>query len=417
MRKKQIVWQLLFLLNLSLFFVGCDFKELSEGEWVSTTEKAPTPELIVTPNSLGFGPNDDTRKPLVINSNVSWHITLSNDWCHVSSLSGTGSQELTVYCDNNTTNKDRNDVIRIISNSLNEPKEIPVFQSATLYYLNATVKNLQLDGRKDDTAKFQVQSNTKWSIKSLHNLGTMSQNGDEITLNIKRNTTALEKKDTIIVSSIEIESLADTIYVLQSAGENPYLNINPESLSFDNQGGTQKFTISTNVEWNLSLESNKDWCQITSDTSGEGGAEITISISKNAANQPARDAILTIKSSAGNKTLKILQAAGDPGYLTVSPSPMNINANAATLDLKVESNLDAWTVEMTNSSWCKLLTTEGSFDGTIQISVERNTTSEVRKATITIRSSIEPVKVTISQDVLQTPGGEDNPNPHYSRKH
>ena len=404
------------MLNLSLF-TGCGINELGEGEWVSTTEAVPEPELEVTPNSLGFGPNDDTRKPLVINSNVSWHITLNNDWCHVSSLSGTGRQELTVYCDNNTTNKDRNDVIRIISSSLEKPREVSVFQSATLYYLNATVKNIQLDGRKDETAKFQVQSNTRWSVKSLHNLGTMSQNGDEITLTVKRNTTASEKRDTIIVSSVEIESLADTIYVRQTAGEDPYLTINPESLNYENQGGVQKFAISTNVEWNLSLESNKNWCQITSDTSGDGGAEISVSVSKNAANQPARDALLTIKSSAGNKTLKIHQAAGDPGYLTASPSPMNVNANAATLDLKVESNLDLWSVEMTNSSWCKLLTTEGSFDGTIQISVERNTTSEVRKATITIKSSIEPVKVTISQDVLQTPGGEDNPNPHYSRKH
>lgn len=415
MKKKVLIHQLFFIV-ISVLFSGCDFKELGEGEWVSTTEKAPTAELTVTPNSLGFGPNDDTRKPLVINSNVSWHITLSNDWCHVSSLSGTGSQELTVYCDNNTTNKDRNDVIRIISSSLEKPRDVPVFQSATLYYLNATVKNIQLDGRKDETAKFQVQSNTKWSIKSLHSLGTLSQNGDEITLTVKRNTTALEKKDTIIVSSVEIESLADTIYVRQTAGEDPYLIINPESLNYENQGGVQKFTISTNVEWNLSLESNKDWCQITSDTSGDGSTEIFVFVSKNAANQPARDAILMIKSSAGNKTLKIHQAAGDPGYLSASPNTINLNATADTLDLKVESNLDVWTVEMSNSSWCKLLTTEGSFDGTIQISVERNTSSEVRTATVTIKSSNEPVKVTITQDVLQTPGGDDNPNPHYSRK-
>ena len=406
--------QYLTILCLSFFVLGCDFEELKDGEWLSDTENVPSPFLRVTPSSLDFGSDNDDKKSLNINSNVSWNITLSYDWCHVSALSGTGDRELTVYCDNNTTNKNRNDVIRIITSS--ETWEVPVFQSATLYYLNATVKNLTFDGRKDETAKFQVQSNTKWSIKSLHSLGTLSQNGDEITLTVKRNTTALEKRDTIIVSSVEIESLADTIYVWQTAGEDPYLNINPESLNYENQGGVQKFTISTNVEWNLSLESNKDWCQITSDTSGEGGAEISVSVSKNAANQPARDALLTIKSSAGNKTLKIHQAAGDPGYLTVSPSPLNINANAATLDLKVESNLDAWTVEINNSSWCKLLTTEGSFDGTIQMSVERNTSSEVRTAIVTIKSSIEPVKVTIIQDVLQTPGGDDNPNPYYSRK-
>ena len=414
MKKEKLIKLTCFII-ISLLYNGCDFKELGEGEWASTIEKAPEPILRVTPNSLDFGPSDGTQKSLTINSNVSWNITLSYDWCHVSSLSGTGDQELTVYCDNNATNKNRNDVIRIITSS--ETKEIPVFQSATLYYLNATVKNLTFDGRKDETMKFQVQSNTKWSIKSLHNLCTMSQSGDEITLTVKRNTSALEKKDTIIVSSVEIESLADTIYVRQTAGEDPYLNIYPESLNYENQGGVQKFTISTNVEWSLSLESNNDWCQISSDTSGEGNAEISVFVSKNAANQPARDALLTINSSVGNKTLKIHQAAGDPGYLTASPSPMNVNANADTLDLKVESNLDAWTVEISNSSWCKLLTSEGSFDGTIQISVERNTSSEVRTATITIKSSINPVKVTINQDVLQIPGGEDNPNPHYSRKH
>ena len=407
--------QRLTILCLSFFVLGCNFEELKDGEWLSDTENVPSPFLRVTPSSLDFGSDDVDKKSLNINSNVSWNIILGYDWCHVSELSGTGNRELTVYCDKNTTNKNRNDVIKIITNS--ETWEVPVFQSATLYYLNATVKNLTFDGRKDETAKFQVQSNTKWSIKSLHNLGMLSQNGDEITLAAKRNTTALEKRDTIIVNSVEIESLADTIYVRQTAGEDPYLNINPDSLNYENQGGVQKFTISTNVEWNLSLESNKNWCQITSDTSGEGGAEISVSVSKNAANQPARDALLTIKSSAGNKTLKIHQAAGDIGYLTASPSPMNVNANAATLDLKVDSNLDVWTVEISNSSWCKLLTTEGSFDGTIQISVERNTSSEVRTATVTIKSSIEPVKVTISQDVLQTPGGEDNPNPHYSRKH
>lgn len=417
MKNNLFSWQHFVLLSLLLFFSGCNYKELNEEEWVSTEEKAPDPIFSVTPNSMDFGSTGNVPKTLTITSNISWNVILSHDWCHVSALSGIGTQELSVYCDDNTTNKDRNGIIRIVTSS--ETQEVPVFQSAALYYLSATVKNLTFNGRKDESIQFQVQSNTRWNIKSIHSLGTITPNGDDVTVTVKRNASAIERRDTIIISSIEISSLADTIYIRQTAGEDPYLSLSTEELSCANQGGELKFAISTNVEWDLSVDNNKDWCQITSATSGEGDSEIAISVAKNGANQPAREANITIRSSAGNKVVKVSQDAGEVGYLTATPNLMNISAQADILTFSIQSNLGSWTYHQPSATWCRVLNSSQTNESEyiMNVEVERNTSTEVRTTTITISSSIEPVTITINQDVLQTPGGDDNPNPHYSRKH
>ena len=62
------------------------------------------------------------------------------------------------------------------------------------------------------------------------------------------------------------------------------------------------------------------------------------------------------------------------------------------------------------------LTSSGSFNGTIELTVGLNSGSEARDATITIKSAINDVTVTVHQEPKEIPGGGDNPAPSYSRK-
>lgn len=419
-----------FVIFLAFYLVSCDFKEFNEGEWLSTTEKQEELYMHVSPNTMDFGPNDGTTKPLSITSNTSWNISVTHDWCHVSVLSATGSLELTVYCDKNSTNNNRYDTIRVISTV--ETKKIPVFQSSAPYYISI-VDNRPIFDSNGESKTIFVQSNVDWRFKrhpeNSSGIATIRKDENELSLTVGNNLYAIERTDTIVVVGVEYTTLSDTIFITQKP-QAPYLKVDgaetPVSLNFENGESTRTLTIGSNAEWKAEVN-GAAWCSIIVPETkiGSKDGNLTLKVSENPILGDARNATVSITTTSGapsiTRTISIHQSKGDDPILRLpnGMSSFDFDANGNTQTFDIESNI-AWKISGV-PNWCSITPTESSLNQTVTIVAEKNVTTEKRSATITISSNpasskVNSLTITLNQDPLDIPGGDDNPNPHYSRK-
>ena len=465
-------------------------------------------KFVFTPTQLEFGSNETGKKVVTLDNNTIWTASNTKGWCHVSPTSGKGTTELQVYCDVNSTNAERKDVITI-KTAKGESYEIPVTQSGTEFYLKTSPEKLEKFKRGGGKQEIQILSNSEWTITSSDGWCTPSQyrgSGDQkITITATQNTLTSDRNTIITISwGQEVKN----IEVTQERGEEPRLSISPQTIeSFTYQGGNYTFAVSSNTDW--TVESDQEWCHIDSPqetVSGDGN--IIIIVEENPLGSGPRDAILTIKSNAGDKQIEVhqekgqnpfinvssnqlsfsnkeeqetititsnidwtvesannswchietpqgtgtgtkdvrikvdvnpaeasernctlyiksswfedkkivvQQAKGDVGYVRTTPNNLEAMPQGGTVTFEIESNLSNWTVS-TNEEWCKVQTESGSFNGTVSLSVELNSGTDARNATISIKSAISDVTVTVLQEPKDVPGGDDNPNPKYSRK-
>ena len=430
MNRIHISWKKAIVLCLVFCLFGCDFTEFKNGEWLSSTERKEDLYIRVMPNSMDFGPDDGVNKQLSIESNTSWYISVKHDWCHVSLLSGTGSQELTVSCDKNSTNSNRYDTISVISNLGTE--KIPVFQSSAPYYI-LIVDNRPVFNSSGETKTIFVQSNVEWRFKrhpvNSSGITKIGRNDNELSINVGNNPYAIERMDTIVVEGIEYTNLSDTIYVTQKP-QPPYLKVNDLessiSLNFEKEKSSQTISIGSNAEWKVEVN-DATWCDIIAPETKTGSRDgyVTVKVTENPIMGEARNATITISTTSGSptitRTISVHQNKGDDPILRLVDeiSTLHFDAIGGTLTFSIESNI-SWKITGT-PSWCTITSTESSNNQTVTISAEKNTTSDIRSASLIISSNpasskVSSISITLQQGTLDIPGGDDNPNPHYSRK-
>lgn len=473
----------------------------------------------VTPKTeFVFGAQEDNKKELFINCFTKWNVKKEFDWCHVSELSGSGEKTLSIYCDNNNTNQIRRDTLQIRTNL--DTIYVPIFQSSSAFYIVPSTPKLEY-GIAGGVQSFTVMSNTEWLPRLLHGgMGTLKQNGNELTLTVNENTSADVRFDTILIASTNPDINVHGMVYVRQIGRTPILEIAPDSLDsrpllFGRNGGEGAFSIKSNLRWNLicKCEDGGNWCRITSDLSGNDNAVVNIVVDNNPLGSAPRTAVITINTSSVTKEIKVNQAAGEKPILEIIPSaleetPLSFNnaghtqtfsiqsnvewsvicsdaswchietpqgtgagqkevkvtvdvnpaesperrcsllvksswfddkkiaiyqekgaegfiipfpavvsapPQGGTVLLEVQSNLSSWVVS-SSSDWCKVNTISGSLNGTVELTIGLNSDSEARDATITIKSAIKDVTVTVYQEPKAVPGGGDNPDPSYSRK-
>lgn len=90
--------------------------------------------------------------------------------------------------------------------------------------------------------------------------------------------------------------------------------------------------------------------------------------------------------------------------LSVSHTKLEFNKDGGNQSVEITTN-DKWTVIAPNNlTWCSITPNNGNQNGTLQISVQKNTTNQERTAELTIQGSQSGLKAYIQ--VIQEPGGE-----------
>lgn len=392
-----------------------------------------SPFIKVDASKLDF-PKNGGESTINVFSNTIWKINNTEpSWCHLSIMEGVGNKSIIVTCDNNSTNNDRYD--QIIISSSDSTITIPVFQSKATYYITIVDKK-QVFNCDGGSSKFDVQSNIEWIYEKSQNPGSFARplrDGNIMTLTIDKNPYAYERRDTLIFKGVEYPEVRDSVYITQKP-QPPYLKLNnsedPELIHFGSAGGTQFVSIESNAEWrvNIACDDQGSWCRLLTPSTGVGmgNGSVALSIDGNPIGSEQRSATITISTTSGSpsvtRTVKLIQAPGEEAFIRVADdvSELNFNAIGETLTFRIESNI-GWRI-VNAPSWCAVSPTESSLIQTVTVVAERNGNSDKRSATLSIspnpsNSKVSPVTIALNQDPLAIPGGGDNPNPHYSRKH
>ena len=228
----------------------------------------------------------------------------------------------------------------------------------------------------------------------------------QVTLTAAENTTTGSRTSTITVKSGE---LTKSISVSQSAA-NPEMSLNLSSMEFASGSGSKSIKITSNTSGRVS--SDQAWCSV-SPTSGSGDGSVTVNVDENASTAE-RTATFTVKSEAGDKTVKVTQRGINP-TLSLNIDNMDFAAGSGSKIFTISANM-SWAVS-SNQNWCSVSPTSGSGDGSVTLSVEENTSTSSRTATITVESATitrtlsvtqsgaTPVTPPSSQDRTFTVGG------------
>jgi hypothetical protein len=244
---------------------------------------------------------------------------------------------------------------------------------------------------------FKILSNATWVINSASwlSFSTTSGTGDAtITVTAQPNSGAQRTATINIVGNNG--DCSETISVIQeaSAVPSPFLNVSPSSLSFVFEGESKTFSITSNVNWNVS--SSETWLTFTPVTSGNGDRIITATATNNTGNQ--RTATITITGDQGvaSQTISVTQAAFVAGpYLDVNKTSISFGSSAGNNTFNIMSNVN-WTVTCPDS-WLQFTSsTTGNNNGTINFLVLINGTSIQRDTTITITGDQGVTSKTIS---------------------
>lgn len=381
---------------------------------IKITQKKSDGILNVSPLTFGFGP-EGGKDNLHIDCNGKWIVKTNNNWCHLSKTSGTGNAIIELTCDANNSNGERIDTI-YVSNALGlNTKKIPVIQSSTDFYIIPGIKNFEFNGQ-GETIKFQLLSNVKWNITASHSwcqVSPIGGNGDqEISVTLGRNPTASPRNAKLTITSTTSGVSPVEVNITQYKGEDPRLTIDSNSANFSNKGGTKTITVNSNINWYV--EYTSDWFYATPTESTFGDGTITIIANQNRAMAKENKGTIYVCSELGRTPISVYQDPGEDGYIKASTTSLFFNANAQQTTFTVESNID-WSVSSTEN-WCTVSSNVTGLDGTVTVNVTKNTGTSARTANITLKSNAANVTVSVNQDPLQVPGGDDNPNPNYAKK-
>ena len=170
------------------------------------------------------------------------------------------------------------------------------------------------------------------------------------------------------------------------------------------------------MNWSASLNAN--WAKIEGDAEGEGSATLTVVFDANADTQE-RTVLLTIRSpeaSNSPQTIKFTQAAAPSPSLGASADNYTLSAQGGRVVVTLENNgggeLD-WSASLPSDiSWVRLAgKSAGRGEGTVQIEVDANSTTESRSFVLTVSAEgadLSPQTLHFSQEAADSTETEES---------
>ena len=203
---------------------------------------------------------------------------------------------------------------------------------------------------------------------------------EELQFRVLGQTEEKERKGTIVVKNTDYNLVAE-LYVIQKAFV-PSIIVDPETISFTTEGGTQNIAVTANFEYEISISA--DWVSFTKTDEG-----LTIIVPNNKEVEE-RSAVVTISSEKYkiSKTIKVAQGAFVP-EITIDTEIIEFAAKSGAKDVAITTNFE-YEVS-TSASWV----TYSKNQNGITVSVPNYGKIGERTANITISSGMYNISKTI----------------------
>ena len=177
--------------------------------------------------------------------------------------------------------------------------------------------------------------------------------------------------------------------------EKPSLTISSTSDTtpvFDADGGEVTISFTASEAWSVSVTNNRadSWISVSPTNGEKGEASITIATTPNDS-YDERNATITIECGEASESIVVSQKQLDA--LIVSSNKCEVNADGGVFDVEIKSNIN-YKVEV-KDDWIKKVESRGLSTTTLEFSVEKNPTDDIREGEIVISSGAftEVIKV------------------------
>ena len=215
----------------------------------------------------------------------------------------------------------------------------------------------------------------------------MSGTGNgQITLRTGKNTTVNERTATLTVKSAN--GLCQIIGVRQISGD-VSLYVDKSALTFDTDGGSLSFNVTSNIAWEITLPPEGDWLTVSPMSGNAGGPTLVTVTAKEIQDEKDREVTLTIKlnNSSTSHAISVTQVGKEKISLSATPVTLNkFEATGGQQSISIACNA-AWKVQKNEADdWFTLSTSAGVGDGVLTISCPPNYTTKENMANIVISS-------------------------------
>lgn len=256
------------------------------------------------------------------------------------------------------------------------------------------------------TCTVELKSNGDWTIGSTAEwlrVSPTSGNGDAtITIEVQPNLTEQVRIQEITATTKD--NMASVTISQEAGGDpapEPYINLSPNSMLGDWEGGSFQVVIRANIAWTVTALPEWVNCSVME---GEGDDTLWMTM------QPYlelgnREAYITFGDENTSAQFHVRQTGSSSvqHFLTVTPNELQVACSGESFTLTVTSD-EAW-VAIAEMNWTVLDITEGEGNATIMLTVEENPLYVERQGSIKFLSESNAAVVDINQ--------EASPNPHY----
>ena len=234
-------------------------------------------------------------------------------------------------------------------------------------------------GATGGTKEFQVSSSGSWSISTgTASWGTLTRSGNSLTLRVASNSSSTARNDYFILSSGKKTLRVD----ISQSGETKF-SISSTNATFDTNGGTKSFTVSSNNSWQIKTNT-KSWGHLSRD-----GNVLTLRVDANPLTSERTD---YFDLSSGNKTIRVNVSQSGETSLSLSTQNLNYSSSGGTQTINVTTN-GTWDISVSTASWRHL---EKRGDQLL-VRVDDNYSSSSRTDYFSIRAGNKTVQVNITQ--------------------
>jgi YD repeat-containing protein len=318
--------------------------------------------LSANPSILNFS-NSGGWLSVSVSSNLSWTVSDNQSWITVSPGSGSNNGTLSVTCSANTGTTTRTGIITLTGGGT----------SGTITVIQKGVPNLNVSPTSlsfssgTSTKTFTVSSNLFWTVSANQTWITVSpvlgtDNGT-VSVTCSANRVTSSRSGTVTISG---GGITRTVAITQAASSNQ-LTVSPDSLAFDESGGTQTFSIISNISWTVT--DNSSWITVNP-SSGSDDQTISVTCLANGS-VPRNNGIVTISGGGITRTIAITQEATQVQF-NVSPTSFTFSASGGHATCEITSNYFWWIREIGFMDWNYLNATRGGGSYILEIDCPAN---------------------------------------------
>ena len=164
--------------------------------------------------------------------------------------------------------------------------------------LSVSPSTVTLDGNGKGT--LMVTSNTQWTVTCIDPWLSYTPNSGSGSAQVTLSAPVNSGRSTILTFTDKSNKVTTAVSVIQKA---PVLTVNPSSINFASAGGSNSFSVESNISWTVS--SSDSWCTV-SPSYGSGNGNVTVNVAANP-DPAARQTTITISGATLSSSITITQ--------------------------------------------------------------------------------------------------------------